>query len=243
MIPDPIAMRFQGISLDVTRSFQNSPENPTPWAPFTGFATVISYHLSTWIKGQRLDVPQATGLMIYLVQPHVGDKTHWWDNTFCVTLTTPTAAEMKALATPADVFDTLLRATATGIDRAAAALDLDANAFKRRLWQLPECNHMVTHLLHTRRPRGLGLQMSFEARMTRHALDVDFVIHDTKGERYRETVQTSVPSPLALAKRFRRIDLTDGIVSTPGRLMRPGQTLGTADIAYYHWSRALSDMI
>ena len=236
-------MRFRGITLDVTRAIRTSPDNPTPWRPFTGCAEVISYHLSTWIKAQRLDVPRATGLMIHLVAPHVGDKTFWWDNIFCVALTTPTAAELAALDTPDEVFDTLMRATATGIDRAAETLELDAEALKHQLWQLSECDHSVTNTLHTRRPRGLGLRLSFEARMTRHVLDVDFVIRDNAGERYRETVQTSVPSTTALKGRFKRIALTDGVVSTPGTLIRPGQTLGTAKIAYYEWSRTLSDMI
>ena len=211
--------------------------------PFTGFAAVISYHMSTWIKTKQLDVPQATGLMIHLAEPHVGDKTFWWDNTFCVALTMPSATELDGLETAGEIFDSLMRATARGIDRAAATLDLDAHALKRRLWQLPECDHSVTQVLHTRRPRGLGLQLSFEARMTQHVLDVDFVIRDNTGETYRETVQTSVPSTTALKGRFKRIDLTDGLVSTPGTLMRPGQTLCTAKIGYYEWSRALSDMI
>lgn len=247
-------MKLRWINVDMTSTCINMGFGKELWVPLRNHSEVLSWYLSLRARKDGLTMQEATAIQIIGATGEFAGATVTHNNTQIIRTSLENSRLLSDLRKGDDTFEFLERFTRDGFAILKKNEGLEIDFIDKYLSDFKSDKYECKTVLDQRKPRGTGLTLQLEGRMTNNFLRIDFVARKGVAEVYRETLMYEIPNRHFLGKPAHKIEIDGTRVSVSGRFRRPkfsqdGQlvlktvrTPTDLQTEYYVWERNLSQI-
>lgn len=249
-------MKFRGVNINMSPVCTDAGYSSDVRIRLKPYAGVLAWQLSLACAAQKFELPNTSGILFVAVSEKIGNKLYWEGHTLMVCFAMKNTERLKDSRSKEDIFSLIADTILSGIELVDqnASIDLAILSDALEAFKANDCE--VEAVVVERRPRGTGLLMIVDAKMTHRGLAVYFVVFRNSSEIFRELIQLTQPDHFFyLRGYFPRIDLDGDQVSLPKKLWKPNPARheavmqGHFDRAswganeLYKWSKSLKEIL